>query len=592
MTIYRRIGESQELGDSQEYQSSSGQNQYVFPFTKSRIIELFHSVQKSLYYVELIKLLRLSVPLVLTYWFFATMSLVSMHYVGQSGDVTALAGISLAFSLYNAIGYSVGYGMCGGLDTLVAQSVGMQRRGDSGSVISQQHLHGGSSRSRQYLGTTLAKALVIIWITCIPICLTLCFCAPILIDIMRQPYEVAMVAQTYCRWSSPAIPLFMTFEVYKRYIQCHGDTTAAFISMLIGCLVNWMCHYVMVGQLKMGYVGAAISLNLAYGSLVVSVLVYLRYIANGRIPPIVFSRNTFKGWTLYYRLALPNTLMICAEWWAFEICALLAGSIGPISLSAHSIVQNTVYSMYMIPYGLSIASGVTIGNYLGANDAIRSKIVVRLSLAITILSMLVNSTILIANGDRIANAFLHAEASQNQQQSAETAQASKQLMAHFIQQLLPVCAFYQVFDGVQTLSQSILRACGRQEMGAVFTLGCYYLICVPLGYVMAFGYGFSQQLQDFASSLMNVAASQESSSSMIIKVGNEPPANGFGVLGLWIGIATAILCLGISIGIFVLRLDWAAECEAGAARIAQDSAHMSKKSAATKDFLNNDVNRS
>ena len=42
----------------------------------------------------------------------------------------------------------------------------------------------------------------------------------------------------------------------------------------------------------------------------------------------VFDRNSLCGWPEYLRLAIPATILLCSEWWAFEILTLIAGLIG------------------------------------------------------------------------------------------------------------------------------------------------------------------------------------------------------------------------------------------------------------------------
>lgn len=83
--------------------------------------------------VEVVALMRLATPLILTYSFMASINIVSLHYVGLLGETDALAGVALASSLFNVIGYSFGYGMVGPLDTFVSQTVGAIERDADGT---------------------------------------------------------------------------------------------------------------------------------------------------------------------------------------------------------------------------------------------------------------------------------------------------------------------------------------------------------------------------------------------------------------------------------------------------------------------------
>jgi hypothetical protein len=38
--------------------------------------------------------------------------------------------------------------------------------------------------------------------------------------------------------------------------------------------------------------------------------------------------DALKGWKMYFGIAIPATLMICGEWWFFELLTLTAGYLG------------------------------------------------------------------------------------------------------------------------------------------------------------------------------------------------------------------------------------------------------------------------
>lgn len=48
------------------------------------------------------------------------------------------------------------------------------------------------------------------------------------------------------------------------------------------------------------------------------------------------------------RLAIPSMLMLCLEWWMFEIGGFLAGIISEAELGSHSIVYELAAIAYMV----------------------------------------------------------------------------------------------------------------------------------------------------------------------------------------------------------------------------------------------------
>lgn len=72
--------------------------------------------------------------------------------------------------------------------------------------------------------------------------------------------------------------------------------------------------------------------------------------------------QTFSGWGEYLRFGVPAAVMICAEWWAFDILVILSGWIG-VEQQAAIIVQFTIITIpYMVNLGIQEASATLIGN--------------------------------------------------------------------------------------------------------------------------------------------------------------------------------------------------------------------------------------
>ena len=78
--------------------------------------------------------------------------------------------------------------------------------------------------------------------------------------------------------------------------------------------------------------------------------------------------EAFRGWRPYLQISLPATLMICKEWWAFEILTVLAGVLGVTELASQTVVMTVSALLFMVPLGLQEASCSIIGNCTGANN--------------------------------------------------------------------------------------------------------------------------------------------------------------------------------------------------------------------------------
>lgn len=58
--------------------------------------------------------------------------------------------------------------------------------------------------------------------------------------------------------------------------------------------------------------------------------------------------DCLQEWGPFVQLAIPSMLMLCLEWWMFEIGGFLAGLISEAELGAQSIVYEVAVIAYMV----------------------------------------------------------------------------------------------------------------------------------------------------------------------------------------------------------------------------------------------------
>ncbi|NXS13952.1 S47A2 protein, partial [Neodrepanis coruscans] len=86
-----------------------------------------------------------------------------------------------------------------------------------------------------------------------------------------------------------------------------------------------------------------------------------------------WSTECLLEWDSFTSLAIPSMLMMCIEWWTYEIGSFLIGLLSVVELSAQSIIYEVSVVAFMIPLGLGTAASVQVGNALGAGDSETAK---------------------------------------------------------------------------------------------------------------------------------------------------------------------------------------------------------------------------
>ncbi len=72
---------------------------------------------------------------------------------------------------------------------------------------------------------------------------------------------------------------------------------------------------------------------------------------------------TYSGWVEFVSLGLPGTIMLCSEWWAYEMLTVFASQLGTVEVAAQTIIIQTCSLASTVPLGFVGGSGVTCGQF-------------------------------------------------------------------------------------------------------------------------------------------------------------------------------------------------------------------------------------
>jgi MATE family multidrug resistance protein len=113
--------------------------------------------------------------------------------------------------------------------------------------------------------------------------------------------------------------------------------------------------------------GAAIATNLTYILNMIIADVCIRMKKDGEFKNMVFfyDKSVTESLGYYLKIGVPGMLMLCFEWWCFEILAIFTGLLGVKELAAEVIIINCISFLFMLPLGVSYSASALTGNYLG-----------------------------------------------------------------------------------------------------------------------------------------------------------------------------------------------------------------------------------
>ncbi|XP_054897702.1 multidrug and toxin extrusion protein 1-like [Poeciliopsis prolifica] len=429
---------------------------------------------------ELAELFKLTGPVLISQLMVFLISFVSMVFCGHLGK-TELGGVSLSIAVVNVTGISIGTGLSLTCDTLISQTYG------SGNL--------------KRVGVILQRGVLILLLACFPCWAVLINTEPLLLAFKQSP-EVARLSQIYVNIFMPALPAVFMYQLQGRYLQNQGIIWPQVITGAIVNVLNAIINYVFLYSLEMGVAGSAAANAISQYVLAVVLFSYICLKGLHKATWGGWSLDCLQEWRPFIQLAIPSMLMLCLEWWIFEVGGFLAGVISEVELAAHSVMYQLAVIAYMFPFGFSTAASVRVGNALGAGNIEQAKLSCKVPIVCaTIVSCVVGA---IVGGCKDVIGYIFT--------------SDKDTLLRVSDVMIIFC-FTHLCDAVAGVTGGILRGAGKQLIGALCNLVGFYVIGFPIGISLMF------------------------------------PAK-LGIVGLWTGLTICVLMQSIFFVIYLCKLDW------------------------------------
>ncbi|KAL2408210.1 Ethionine resistance-conferring protein 1 [Exophiala dermatitidis] len=369
----------------------------------------------------------------------------------------------------------------------------------------------GSGR-KKLVGLQMQRMIYFLWTISIPIAIIWVLAEYILLVIVPEP-AVAKLAGLYLRVVLCGAPGYAAFEAGKRFVQAQGLFSASLYVLLVCAPLNAFMNWLFVWKLNWGFVGAPIAVAITDNLLPLGLFIYVRFFSKtGMSCWNGFTKKAWRNWGPMVKLALPGVVMIEAEVLAFEVLTFAASYFGTTILAAQSVLATLTSLTFQIPFPLSIAGSTRVANLIGATLADAAKVSTRVTFTAATIVGILNVTLLSTLKDFIPRLF-----------------TSDPEVVRVVSNILPLCAAFQLFDALAANCNGILRGLGRQEVGGYVQLFCYYVVAMPISFGTAFGLGW-------------------------------------GLWGLWTGVAIALGLVALIEFIYLYRTDWQRSVDEARAR--------------------------
>eukprot|EP00775_Hariotina_reticulata_P009063 gene9063-9233_t len=404
-------------------------------------------------------------------------SAVAVGFVGHLQDPVLLSSAVLANSLYNVTGLSLMSGLSAGMETLCGQAYG--------------------AGTYKALGLVLQRALLILWLVCAPICVLWSYAEPLLLALGQQP-AVARGAAMYLRLITPSLFSTALLQCLTRYLLAQRIVLPGMVVSVFTSVLCPLFNGLLVFRFKLGLAGAALAFMLTQVSSALLLMAYTIWrdasMAAKDDPHATWQKPSlamFSGWGRYLSYGVPAAVMICMEWWAYEVVIFMSGTThnAEVAVGVMGVAFQCSAMAYMAGLAYGSSCNTRVSNELGAGNAAAAKLSCFTSVALVVIIQGCLALACWLAGRQIIQLLTNSDA-----------------VIQLTMGLLPVLLPTFVSDAINCVCMSVLRAAGRQGLGAALNIVAYWGVGVPLSAL--FGLHLGMGVNGFWLGLLLTASSQ------------------------------------------------------------------------------------
>lgn len=298
--------------------------------------------------------------------------------------------------------------------------------------------------------------------------------------------ELKYKTVTFLRYLLWGVPGYLFFQVLKCTCDGLSKTKPGMIIGIFGLSFNIMINYIFIygkfGIPAFGGIGCGITTSFVYWIMFLLLYIYVsmsdEFNKMGSLKS--FYKPNVASLKYLIKLGLPIALALFFEVTLFTLVSLILTPFGINAIAGHQITMNFSSLIFVIPLSISIASTIKIGFELGKEQIEESKISSISSLIVGIMLSTFTALMTLIFRRQIVSLY-------NQDPSVI-------LIAY---NLMLLSAIYQIVDSVQVIGSGILRGFNDTKSVFFITFFSYWMIGLPLGYILGTTYLINQPMGPF-----------------------------------------------------------------------------------------------
>jgi MATE family multidrug resistance protein len=297
---------------------------------------------------------------------------------------------------------------------------------------------------------------------------------------LGQPPQPAELAGRYLAGLAWCLVPSWAFIALRNFMSAVNRPEPALWITLVAIPINGFLGYALIygalGAPRLDVLGAGVATTLVNLGMCAAAL----WFACARRPfkkYRVLGRFWRADWLLLRQLlllGLPISGAFLLEFGLFAAAALLMGGISDAALAAHAIALQVAAILYMVPFGISLAATVRVGQAAGRRDAPGTRRAGLAAVGIAALFMAAMTLVIVLFRHMVPQLFLGADPGA----ASETIALAATLLA--------VGATFFLTDGVQTVAAGALRGLSDTRVPLLIAASSYWGAGFATSYGLAF----------------------------------------------------------------------------------------------------------
>ena len=288
--------------------------------------------------------------------------------------------------------------------------------------------------------------------------------------------EIARKAGDFLKAVSFGLPAFACYRVLYAYSAALKQTRPMMVisvfCLLLNIPTNWILIYGHLGFAPMGGVGCGWATAFCVW---VNFILLASWILRTEKYRHTHPFRKWQGWhpamqKQLFKLGLPIGIMFLVEVTTFSFIALIIARLGTTSVAAHQIALNFCSLTFMVPMAIGTALTVRVGHAIGAKDYVEARAIGQNGIRLGLFIAIASGCLMIFGSVWVAGWYT---------QDSDVLKLAAELIV--------LAGVFQFSDITQVVSAGVLRGYKITRMPMVIHMTAFWVIGMPLGYLLTFG---------------------------------------------------------------------------------------------------------